>query len=279
MLKQKTAKAICCLLFDFLYICKINNEITLSKDDIISRLKMKFSGKESFSREDLFDLYRQFEPDLKDATFRWRVYNLKSNKIITAISRGLFTLSYKPAFNPEMEEGIRKIHTKIEKQFPDLKICIWSTKIVNEFMLHIPGKFITVLEVEKEALEPVYEFLKEQNIRNIYIQPNEKEIERYIYNTDSAIILQSLISKAPTQKVKKMSTITIEKLIVDLFCERKLFAMYQGSELAHIVNNAYNHYSIDFTKLFSYAKRRRKAIELKDFLANKTDIPKNILND
>jgi len=46
-------------------------------------------------------------------------------------------------------------------------------------MLHIPGRFLTILQVEKEALEPVYEFLKEQNFRNLYIQPEEKEIERY----------------------------------------------------------------------------------------------------
>ena len=80
-------------------------------------------------------------------------------------------------------------------------------------MLHIPSKFITILQVEKNALEPVYEFLKEQNFRNVYIEPEEKEIQRYIYETETAIILQSLISKTPTQKVKKITTTTIEKII------------------------------------------------------------------
>ena len=133
--------------------------------------------------------------------------------------------------------------------------------------------------VEKEALEPVYEFLKDQNFRNVYIQPEEKEIERYIYENESAIILKTLISKSPTQRVDTVTTTTLEKLIVDLYCDKKLFTAFQGSELIHIVDNAQSRYSIDFTKLLSYAKRRRKETEIMEFFSAKTNIPKRILND
>ena len=251
----------------------------MAKDFIIERLKKEFKERESFTREELFDFYRYFEPELKETTFRWRIYHLKSKQVITTISRGLFTLSYKPIFKPSIEDTDRKTYLKIEKHFPSLKFCIWSTNIVNEFMLHIPGKFITILQVEKEAIEPVYSFLKDQNFRNLFIEPEEKEIERYIYESASAIVLQPLVSKSPTQKVKKIATATIEKLIVDLYCDKRLFAAFQGSEFIHIINNAYSRYSIDFTKLFHYAKRRRKEIELIDFFSNKTEIPNNILND
>jgi len=249
----------------------------MSKDYIIEQLENQFKEKESFLREELFDFYRQFEPDLKDNTFRWRIYNLKTEKIITPLSRGLFTLSYKPVFIPEIGDVEKRIFTKVAKQFPGLRQCIWSTKAINEFMLHIPGRYITVLQVEKEALEPVYEFLKEQKYSNVYIQPEEKEIERYIYESDTAIILQSLITKSPTQRIKTITSITIEKMIVDLYSEKKLYNAFQGSELVHIINNAYNRYSIDFTKLFGYAKRRRKEVGLEEFLSTKTDIPKSTL--
>lgn len=251
----------------------------MAKDFIIERLKKEFKGRESFSREELFDFYLQFDPDLKEATFRWRIYHLKVNKIITAVKRGLFTFSFKPIFMPEIGEVEKKISGKIEKQFDQLKYCIWSTQIAHEFMLHIPSKVITILQVEKGALEPVYSFLKEENIRNIFIEPEDKEIERYIYESENAIILQSLVSKSPTQKIKKVSTTTLEKLIVDLYCDKKLFAAFQGSELVHIVNNVYNRYSIDFTKLFNYSKRRRKETEMMEFFSDKTDIPNTILND
>lgn len=251
----------------------------MARDFIIERLKNEFNGRESFSREELFDFFRQFEPELKETTFRWRIYHLKKKQVISIISRGLLTLSYKPVFKPDVGDKERKIFSKIEKQFPSLKLCIWSTKIANEFMLHIPGKFITVLQVEKQALEPIYSFLKDLNFRNVFIEPEEKEIERYIYESETAIVLQPLVSKSPTQNVSRVTTTTLEKLIVDLSCDKKLFAAFQGNEFVHIVNNAYKRYSIDFTKLFHYAKRRRKETELLAFLSNKTDIPNSILND
>ena len=251
----------------------------MAENFIIEKLKKEFKDREVFSRAELFDFYRQFEPDLKETTFRWRIHDLKNKRIISSGSRELFTFFYKPTFKPEIGEAERKIYSRITKQFPDLNYCIWSTRIANEFMLHIPGRFLTILQVEKEALEPVYEFLKGQNFRNVYIQPVEKEIERYIYDNESAIILKSLISKSPTQKVDKVITTTLEKLFVDIYCDKKLFAAFQGNELIHMVNNAQNHYSIDFTKLLAYAKRRRKESEILEFFLAKTNIPKHILND
>ena len=62
-------------------------------------------------------------------------------------------------------------------------------------------------------------------------------------------------------------------MFVDLYCDKKLFRAFHGSELIHIIKNAYNRYSIDFTKLFGYAKRRRREIDIKEFLADKTNIP------
>ena len=121
--------------------------------------------------------------------------------------------------------------------------------------------------------------MREQKFGPVFIQPEGKEIERYIYETESTIILQSLISKAPTQKVDTIPTITLEKMLVDIYCDKKLFAAFNGSELIHIINNAHSRYSIDFTKLLNYAKRRRREVDILEFLSTKTNIPKSVLND
>lgn len=251
----------------------------MAKDFIIEQLKKVFKGRDTFSRDELYHFYSQFEPDLKETTFRWKIFQLKEKKIITPLSRGLFSFEYKPVFKPEISEIERKIYNKIGKQFPTLKQCMWSTKVVSGFMVHQPGRFVTILEVENDALEPVFHFLKDISIHNVFLQPEEKEIKRYVFEAESAIILQSLISKAPTQKIKGITTITIEKMIVDIYCDRKLFNAFQGSELINIINNAFHRYAIDFTKLFSYAKRRRKETDLMEYLLQQTDIPQNIFND
>lgn len=267
-----------CLNFIY-YLCLIYFINQLAKNFIIERLKTKFKNRESFSRKELLNFYRQFEPDLKETTFRWRIYHLKEMKVIRSLAKGTFSLTYRPAFIPEITESEKRLYNKVEKQFPQLKQCIWSTRVMNEFMLHIPGKFITLIEVEKDALEPVFHYLQSINNRNVYLQPDEKEIERYLYETEGAVVIKPLVSKAPTQKVKNITVPTIEKILVDIFSESKLFSAFQGSELVHITNNAYNRYAVDATKISNYAKRRGKEKELIKFLANKTEFPKRILND
>lgn len=249
------------------------------RDFITEKLKQAFKGREFLSRQELFDFFLQFEPDLKESTFRWRIYNLKDKNIISPISRQQFTLANKPVFEPLIGERERKISTLIQKQFKELKFAVWSTRTINEFMLHQPARFSTILEVEKDAVEPVFYFLKDSKIKDVFLDPEEKEIDRYISGLENAVVVLPLVSKAPIQGIKNAATITIEKLLVDLFSDKQLFNAYQGRELTHIYNNAYSRYTIDFTKLFSYATRRRKAEDLKNFLLQKTDIPQTIFND
>lgn len=246
-------------------------------EKIVELLISEFENRKILSRQDLFEFYHRIDPQLKETTFRWRIHDLKQRKLITPLGKEGFALGYKAAFIPEVSEKDKKVCAQIARQFPTLKQCVWSTKIINEFMLHMPGRYMTVLEIEQDALEPVFNFLKDTNAKNVFLQPTEKEVRRYISDIETPTILLSLVSKAPVQKINETFTTTLEKLIVDLFCDRILFTAYHGDELVHIINNAYEQYAIDFTKLFSYAKRRRKEADLKNYLLNKTNIPQGIL--
>lgn len=251
----------------------------LSKNTFIEHLQERFKGRESFTRKELHDFYCEFEPALKETTFRWRIFDLKRNWIIRSLATGIFTLGHLPEYYPELSDDNRELTHKLSERFSGLDLCIWSTKILNEFMLHLPGNSITILEVEKEALEPVFHYLQDLKTQNIFLQPNERELERYVNEKENAIIIKQLVTKSPIRIVDKVPTITLEKLIVDIYSDKKIFEAYQGSEFVHIINNIYKKYSFDITTLFNYAKRRTKEKELKEFLLLKTDLPKTILND
>ena len=165
------------------------------------------------------------------------------------------------------------------KQFSDLKLSIWSTQILNEFLLHIPGNKFTVLEVEKDALEPVFHYLQDTNIKDIFLEPTEKEMALYVNDKTNAIILKKLITKSPLQRIDYVPTITLEKLIVDIYSDKKLFEAFQGSELVRIINNAFKKYAINTTTLLNYANRRSKRDDMEAYLMQKTDLPKTIFND
>ena len=245
---------------------------SLDKSFKIKELNLFFKNYETFSRAELYAFYLQFDKELKETTFRWRIYNLKQQKVINTVARSIYTLSSKSEFYPVISAKEEKLLSAISRQFPMLKACIWNTNIVNELMLHIPNKASIIIEVENEAIELVFNFLKNEGHKNLFFQPGEKEIQHYIAPLENAIIVQSLVTKSPTQLVSKTTTTTLEKLLVDIYSNKNLFSTYQGTELVHIFNKAYDKYILDFSKMLSYASRRNKKKELIEFLETKTDI-------
>jgi hypothetical protein len=248
----------------------------LNNNTDIEKLKIAFSGKESFTTGDLWHFYSNEDKNLNKGTFSWKVHNLKAQQILQSLKKGVYTLTFKPKYQPEIASKPADLFLKTNKYFKDINACIWSTKQLSEFMLHIPGKYYTILEVEADACEAVFHYLKDSKFKNLYLQPTNKEIELYINELNEAIIIKSLITKSPLQQVKKIATPRIEKILVDIFSDRVLFNIFQGNELIVIFNNVYHKYEINFSKLITYAKRRGKEKEIIQFISAKTEIPNSI---
>lgn len=251
---------------------------------IENRLIEEFKDRESFSREDLFDFFRYFEPDLKEGTFGWRIYDLKNKNIIKPIKRGIYVISYKPKYKPGISQEVLKLSKRITGRFEDVKHCIWETTWLNEFSQHQSSKRIILIEIEKYFTESLYYDLKDSFRHDIFLNPDETAMEFYVSESNQPVIVKKLITRSPigkrTEKRVKLYTPLIEKILVDLFSEEKLFYFYQGSELMHIYENAINSYTINFTKLFSYAKRREKEQDIKSFMTNNMfHLVKNIIDD
>ncbi|MCX6179195.1 MAG: hypothetical protein NT163_07520 [Chlorobiales bacterium] len=242
----------------------------MPKDFIIDQLKQRFAHHSHITREELFNFYRSFEPDLKASTFAWRIYSLKEKNLLKPIKKGVYTLSPKPQFRPQIEPKLREIAIKLTKQFPTVKICVWSTRWLNDWMIHQPGRYLLLIEAEAVATESVFYFLKDEHYKNVFLNPDENLLERYIYEETESIIVKPLITKAPLEKEKKIATPSLEKIMVDLFVDRKIYSPFQGSELEHIYNTLYRKYALNITRMTAYAKRRTKEKELLDFITKNT---------
>ena len=65
--------------------------------------------------------------------------------------------------------------------------------------------------------------------------------------------------------IKDIPVISIEKLLVDVFCDAE-FNYLEGSELSAIYDNAFYKYTINKNKLFRYAARKGKKEEISKFM-------------
>ena len=254
------------------------NDKVMANKEIIEHLQEHFKGKEYFTRKELFNFYNEFE-QLKETTFRWRLFDLKENKIIRSLTNDVFTFDSLPEYFPIVSNENKELVNLLLEQFSNLKLSIWSTQVLNEFMLHLPGNSFTILEVEKDALETVFHYLQERNKLDVFLEPTHKEIALYINDKAKAIILKKLITKSPLQTIDDVPTVTLEKIIVDIYSDKKLFEAFQGSEILHIINNAIKKYAINTTTLLNYANRRSKRDDIEGYLIQKTTLPKMIFND
>ena len=252
---------------------------------IENKLIEEFKNRATFSRDELFEFFRHFEPDLKDSTFRWRIYDLKDKNIIRPIKKGFFTISSKPRFKPVISPELMKISKKIQEKYDkEVKYCMWENEWLNEFSQHQSTKRMLFIEVEKDFMESVYYHLKDNFNYDLYLNPDEKAIDFYITESNYPVIIKKMITRSPVEKrienKIRITTPLLEKILVDLFAEEKLFYFYQGAELRHVFENAIKRYTINFSKLFSYAGRREKENEIKSYLAqNMGKAIKDFIND
>ena len=249
-----------------------------------NKLIEEFKNRASFSRDELFLFFRHFEPDLKDGTFRWRIYDLQDKNIIKPLKRGFFTISSKPKYKPVISPELIKVSKKILEKYDEVKYCMWENEWLNEFSQHQSSKRMLFIEVEKDFMESVYFHLYDNFKYDLYLNPDEKAIDFYIAESNYPVIIKKLITRSPVgnriENKIKITTPLLEKILVDLFAEEKLFYFYQGAELRHIYENAIKSYTLNFTKLFSYAGRREKENEIKSYLAkNMGEAVKDIIND
>lgn len=229
-----------------------------------------FKYKKAFSREELFEFFRESEPDLNEGTFGWRIHHLKNKNIIKSVKRGLYVISFKPKYKPVVSPEALMLAEVVSEQLDGAKHSIWETGWLNEFSQHQPGKNIIIIEVEKGYEEFLYDFLAYNESCDLFLNPGEMEFSFYISERDYPVIINKLITRAPiasrTENKVKFYTPLLEKILVDLFADELTLTLYQGAELLHIYERALAGYTINFTKLFSYARRREKEQELKSFL-------------
>jgi len=251
---------------------------------IENKLIEEFKNKGSFSRDELFDFFRSYEPNLKVGTFGWRIYDLRNKNIIKSLRRGVYTISLKPKYKPVISPDLIKVSKKILEKYDAVTYCVWENDWLNEFSQHQSGKRMLFIEVEKDLVDSIYYYLKDNFKFDLFLNPDEKAIDFYIAESSYPVIIKKLISRSPIEKrienKIKIPTPLLEKILVDLFAEEKLFYFYQGSELRHIYENAIKNYTINFTRLFSYAGRREKENEIREYLTQNMGASiKEIIND
>lgn len=228
------------------------------KEKIISYLEVQ----STVSKAKLVDCITSDFPELKESTINVYLSRLKKEGIIKNPSRGIYALKGKKTYHPTIDSKLKRLYNKIKKEYPFVEFCIWDTKWLNEFMRHQPFKFYTVLEFDKDVTESVFYSLKEQG-KQVFIEPDAETFDLYVNNSEDVIILKDLISEAPLSDIENIVVPTLEKLLVDMTIDTKVYAAQQG-EINSIYLNVFEKYEVNKNKMKRYAYRRNRENEVEN---------------
>ena len=196
--------------------------------------------------------------------------------VLQRIGRGKFTLGESRKYIPEISSVTKSIFKNLKNEFPYANLCVWNTSALNEFMQHQPNRFFLLVETDKETTNSAFYFLRDSDSypkkKSVFIEPVKDILEKYILKEKEAIVIKPLISEAPTQKISEVETATIEKMLVDIFCDDVIFSAQQGAEMRTIFIEAFTKYTINQSKMLRYADRRKKKVELNQFVKTITNL-------
>ena len=225
-----------------------------------------FKTFDTFTTADITSYFRKKEPDLKKTTINWRVYTLVNDQIISRLSKGIFKITCKKKYIPQLDKSSLQVAKKIEKQFPFIGFCVWDTSVINSFAQHLTNQTFYIVEVEKDAAESVFHFLQEK-INNIYYNPTQDIIDNYLFlHPGKPYVVKHLLTESPTIEENGINVSSLEKILVDIYCDKTLFGQYQGNEMKTLYKNCFENYSVNKTKLLRYASRRGKSSEIELFV-------------
>ncbi|MEN8122274.1 MAG: DUF6577 family protein, partial [Bacteroidota bacterium] len=131
--------------------------------------------------------------------------------------------------------------------------------------VHQPFRFYLLVEVNREAMESVFHSLSEF-AKNVYLNPDEKTIELYVSKNFDSIIVKALVTESPVQNIEQIPTITVEKMLVDIYCDETLFGAQQGGELSNIYRDTFERFTINKSSLLRYASRRKRRKEIENYI-------------
>jgi len=230
-----------------------------AKNSIRDEIVNLFKDDITIAISEIFMLYDNL--GIPKSTIYSRINYLLKNGIIYKVGRGLYKLGSKSVFTFNPNGQSISTYNQISEQFPYLKFCVWDISIINEFSHNILNFSVTFLDVERDAISAVYNFVRESNNKIIPAGKLYDDISQF----DDFVIIRPLVTDSPLQSIEGIIVPTLEKILVDVATDKE-FLPLQGNEIATIFENAFRLYSINSSKLLRYASRKEKKITISKIL-------------
>ena len=235
----------------------------MSLGDIKFVSQIQLESNRTYKENELFDLIKTSHPSISDTRVKWILFDMEKRNQITRIGVKEYISGSGRIYNHEFESTIAKrIDDVIKDSFPLLKTVIWESNQLNEWTNLLLSKNTIFVEVESGFESIVFDELLNAfgNKYTLLLNPNSETIARYM--RDELIIVKTLFSRSPINK--HSNSLMLEKLAVDVVADKYLSSLLGTDNIEYVIKGIKKNYTINESKMFTYARRRKVEIELRD---------------
>lgn len=216
-------------------------------------MELSFEKNAVYFENEIYSLVKRQKQNVSEQKFKWILYELERDGVLSRIGTKRYIAGVKK-YNYELRTESKAIDEFISSSFPEVNYVIWESTQLNEWVNFLLNQNTIFIDVEKELFDFVVDGLMEEfgNEYTILVNPDEQTVSRY--GRDNLVIVKKLFSRSPSDK--KEHKIKLEKLMVDLLCDKYYSWMLDSSAIEDVFTGVRKSYAIDTTKMFNYAKRR-----------------------
>jgi len=226
-----------------------------------------------FCREDVLEAILRINPDYNTGAFNHHFSKLLLCGCMERVGENLYIKvcpkTARKAYicsRPSME--LLSVESLLDTTFPLAEFLVLETTMLNEFLNHQIAQNTIVVMVERMLMDAFFELLKEKHESVLYA-PTPDDFMKY--GRKGSIVIVKLSVRYPKNPVQKRC-FSIEKLTVDLFAERILKEFINAGDYPTALEIIFEKYSINETRLFSYAKMRRVDMDIRAIISERTKI-------
>ena len=150
---------------------------------------------------------------------------------------------------------VKSLADELAKAFPLVTFSCWSTAQVKGAMHHLLSRFVTVVNVEADAMESVCEHLRDAGW-DAWLNPRGTEAARFAVR-ERTVVVRRESRKSPS----KEPLAPIEKLLVELCFEARDLRLMALSEFHTMLANLAGTQRIQMALLLSYASERKLPVK------------------
>jgi len=214
-------------------------------------------GRTIIKEKEIIDKLKQENPEITNTDLKWKLFHYCKDNGLKNIGAGQYA-NTNEIYDYELGKTAEHVRRFLRAQYPEIKIAVWESSILNEWLNLLVAKNTIFVEVTKDFIETIYDALAELD-ENTIVLVNPKIEEYFRYQRNDLIVLRTMVDRAP---ISKYNHITIEKLFVDLLCDKFLIEQFDTCTVQELIWAASSTYAINEKKLLAYARRRGRYNEV-----------------